>query len=177
MAYCPKCAIEVASAKFCNTCGSTLQSSKEETSPNAGSAKGLGKSDSKRAMWVHLTPLILIALFPVSIGMTVLFLWLPALIIRKTSDRSTLENRQAKSALNFHLSFFLYFLGLLVVGALIIVFVSLIGNGAAGIQAIPVVGFGLLILAGLAIGSFIKGAVAGARGKEFNYPIAIPFLK
>ena len=178
MAFCNVCQIEVGSSKFCTTCGSMLQNSKEESAPNSGSAQGLGKTEGKRAKWVHLTPLILIALSPVSAGITLLFLWLPARIIRRNSDLSSLENRHAKSALNFHLSIFLYFfLGFFLLAALLILVVFLRVNEAAGPWVVLVIGLPLIALSGISIRSFIKGAVAGSRGEEFSYPLAIPFLK
>ncbi|NDE69195.1 MAG: DUF4870 domain-containing protein [Microbacteriaceae bacterium] len=108
---------------------------------------------------------------------TALFLWLPALIIRKTSDKDSLENRHAKSALNYHLSTVVFVLGSLVVLGLIGLLVSLAGGGTALILIIPIAGFGILTIGGIALRSYISGSIAGARGKEYSYPITYAFVK
>lgn len=171
MAYCPKCATEVESTKFCTTCGSNVLGSSAEPTYIQPITK------SKKAMWVHLTPLMLLVLAPVSIGITALFLWLPALIIRKTSDKDSLENRHAKSALNYHLSTVVFVLGSLVALGLIGLLVSLAGGGTALILIIPIVCFGILTIGGIALRSYISGSIAGARGKEYSYPLTYAFVK
>jgi uncharacterized Tic20 family protein len=171
MAYCPKCSTEVESTKFCTTCGSSLLANSAETT----SLQPITKN--KKAMWVHLAPLILLVLAPASIGITALFLWLPALIIRKTSDKDSLETRHSKSALNYHLSTVVFVLGSLVVLGLIGLLVSLAGGGSALILIIPIVGFGILTIGGIALRSYISGSIAGARGKEYSYPLTYAFVK
>jgi len=171
MAYCPKCSTEIASTKFCTTCGSNVLSSSAEATSIQPSTK------SKKAMWVHLTPLIMIALTPITIGISMLLLWLPALIIRKTSDRNSLENRHATSALNYHLTTWIAILGTAVLVALVGLLASLAGAGGALILVIPIVGFGILTIGGIALRSYISGSIAGARGKEYSYPLTYAFVK
>ncbi|NDC19787.1 MAG: DUF4870 domain-containing protein [Microbacteriaceae bacterium] len=171
MAYCPKCATEVESTKFCTTCGSNvLGSSAEATSLQAD-------TKSKKAMWVHLTPMIMIALTPITIGISMLLLWLPALIIRKTSDRNSLENRHATSALNYHLTTWIAILGTAVLVVVVGLLASLAGAGGALIFVIPIVCFGILTIGGVALRSYISGSIAGARGKEYSYPLTYAFVK
>jgi len=170
MSYCPKCATEVVSAKFCTTCGSSLLASSAD-------APSKEKPKSKRAMWVHLTPIIMIAVTPITIGISLLFLWLPALIIRKTSDRHSLENRHATSALNYHLTTWITILATAVLVVVVGLLASLVGAGGALIFVIPIVCFGILIIGGIALSSYIRGITAGARGKEFSYPLTYSFVK
>ena len=170
MAYCPKCATEVASAKFCTTCGSSLLASSAE-------APSKEKPKSKRAMWVHLTPIIMIAITPFTIGISLLLLWLPALIIRKTSDRNSLENRHATSALNYHLTTWIAIFSAAVLVVVVGLLASLAGAGGALIFVIPIVYFGILIIGGIALSSYIRGITAGVRGKEFSYPLTYSFVK
>ena len=171
MAYCPKCATEVASTKFCTTCGSNVLGSSAEATSLQPSTK------SKKAMWVHLTPMIMIALTPITIGISMLLLWLPALIIRKTSDRNSLENRHATSALNYHLTTWIAILGTAVLVVVVGLLASLAGAGGALIFVIPIVCFGILTTGGIALSSYIRGITAGASGKEFSYPLTYSFVK
>jgi uncharacterized Tic20 family protein len=171
MAYCPKCATEVASTKFCTTCGSSLlANSAEATSIQPG-------TKSKKAMWVHLAPLILLVLTPTTFGITALLQWLPALIIRKTSDRNSLENRHATSALNYHLTTVLAIVGTAVLVVVVGLLASLVGWGGALIFIIPIACFGILAVGGIALRSYISGSIAGARGKEYSYPLTYSFVK
>lgn len=170
MSYCPKCATEVASRKFCTTCGSSLLAS-------AAEALSKEKPKSKRAIWVHLTPIIMIALTPLTIGISLLLLWVPALITRATSERNSLENRHATSALNYHLTTWITILATAVLVVVVGLLASLLGWGGALILIIPIACFGILIIGGIALSSYIRGITAGVRGKEFSYPLTYSFVK
>ncbi|NBQ98076.1 MAG: hypothetical protein EBU12_07635 [Microbacteriaceae bacterium] len=79
--------------------------------------------------------------------------------------------------MNYHLSTVVFVLGSLVVLGLIGLLVSLAGGGSALILIIPIVGFGILSIGGIALRSYISGSIAGARGKEYSYPLTYAFVK
>jgi uncharacterized Tic20 family protein len=155
-------------------------------------------------MWAHLGPLVLVAfsftiapkfssvsytaLSSFGIGDTLwglstasaiplLFLWLPALIVRISSKSTQFDRRHANSSLNFQISLFIYISALLAIGAVALAgSLTTLNFGGAWIL-IVLWFFAMGILGMMSVIFNIQGSIAGKRGNEYRYPIAIRFLK
>jgi len=191
MAFCTTCGSEKSGSNFCSNCG-------------AGAASKNQSEGSNRAMWAHLGPLVLVAfsftiapnlssvsyatLSSFGIGDTLwgldtasaiplLFLWLPALIVRVSSKSTQFDRRHANSSLNFQISLFIYISAMLAIGAVALGgSLTTLNFGGAWIL-IVLWFFAMGILGMMSVMFNIQGSIAGKRGNEYRYPIAIRFLK
>lgn len=169
MAYCSACQIEVASGKFCTTCGRQLVVATAPAVEGSAPAVGQGSapvttSSNNLAMWAHLAPL-LGAVVGTFTGLPYVLLWLPALLIRQSSSATDFDRRHATESLNFQLSLLVYIAGGIVF-------------------SIVTVGIGLFLaapaLVGISIAAIvfnIMGISAANSGREYRYPLTIRFVK
>ena len=191
MAFCTTCGSEKSGSNFCSNCG-------------AGAASKNQSEGSNRAMWAHLGPLVLVVfsftvaqnfssvsyttLSSFGLGDTLwglstasaiplLFLWLPALIVRVSSKSTQFDRRHASSSLNFQISLFLYISALLAIGAVALAgSLTTLNFGGAWILVV-LWAFAMSVLGIVSVIFNIQGSIAGKRGNEYRYPIAIRFLK
>ena len=161
MAFCSACQIEVASGKFCTTCGRQLVDN-PTTSSDQVSTPSAVTGNNNLAMWAHLAPL-LAATVGSFLGLVAL-LWLPGLLIRNGA-KTDFERRHATESLNFQLSLLIYIATGFVVG------IATIGVGFLLIAPAA------LCIAIAAIVFMIIATVSAAGGKEYRYPLSIRFVK
>ena len=197
MPYCASCGTESSTNKFCNHCGSPVNAQAAQTQV----AAGINTAGSKKAMWVHLAPLLMAtvstfigpSLFSsINLGVVtdvsmigvstlayipLLLLWLPALIVRVSSSSTPFEKNHAGTALNFQISLFLYIVA--VVGIALAATYAAFSNVNVVLMwvIVPIMALALMALGIMALVFNIMGTVAGNAGREYRYPIAIRFLK
>ena len=161
MAFCSACQIEVASGKFCTTCGRQLVDNPTTNSDQVSTPSAV-TGNNNLAMWAHLAPL-LAATVGSFLGLVAL-LWLPGLLIRNGA-KTDFERRHATESLNFQLSLLIYIAAGFVVG------IATIGVGFLLIAPAA------LCIAIAAIVFMIIATVSAAGGKEYRYPLSIRFVK
>jgi uncharacterized Tic20 family protein len=182
MAYCATCKIEVDSSKFCGNCGRSVDGRKKSSSKAKASAEVSAdtKNSVGRSAVVHFVPLLLSFITPIfTLGISLLILWLPALIVRKSKKSSDFERKHATNALNYHLSAPLYIVAVGIVQALVI-FITLYSTGDSTGAATLMYPFDIIFIIGLYLFSlicYIVGSIYAGMEKVFRYPIAIAFLK
>lgn len=165
MGFCVSCAKDVKAGKFCPTCGRQLLTTSElkaEASASVNSAATIGKSNL--AMWAHLAPLIGAVIAPL-VYVTLLVLWLPAVLIRSSSKATDFDRRHATESLNFQISLAIY------IGSALILGVATLS------LALIILGPLLVLLAITAVVLNILAAVAANAGREYRYPLTIRFVK
>jgi hypothetical protein len=166
MGYCVSCAKDVASGKFCPTCGRQLLSAndlKVEASASQEQSSIL-KAKSNLAVWAHAAPLLGSATIPI-FWITAFALWVPALLIRSSKSATEFDKRHATESLNFQISLALYIVVCLAAGLVTLTL------------AFIIVGPLLIALAVAAVIFNIMGAVAANAGREYRYPLTIRFVK
>jgi uncharacterized Tic20 family protein len=115
-------------------------------------------------MWAHLAPLLGAVVAPL-VYVTLLVLWLPAVLIRASDKATDFDRRHATESLNFQISLALY------IGSALILGVATLS------LALIILGPLLVLLAITAVVLNILAAVAANAGREYRYPLTIRFVK
>jgi uncharacterized Tic20 family protein len=162
MALCASCQVEVATGKFCPTCGKQLVDNSAPVESQV--SPPILTQRNNLAMWSHLWPVI-----GAVIGCFTIFpwfvLWLPGLLIRGSATATDFDRRHATESLNFQLSLLVY-------------------SAAATVLVVLTIGLGILLigpaLIGLAIAALVFSIMAmnaATSGREYRYPLSIRFVK
>ncbi len=120
------------------------------------------ESERQLAMWMHLSLLGHLVL-PVLIIIAPLVLWLTK------RDDSPFVDDHGKETLNFHITLFIYWLLLPLVGALV-------GVLLCGVGALVTVPAALALPYVLGIIGMIAAARAAHRGEYYRYPMTLRFI-
>lgn len=164
MGYCVSCAKDVKTGKFCPACGRQLLSDAELKTQATVTLEPVASGKSNLAMWAHLAPLLGAVIAPL-VYVTLLVLWLPAVLIRSSDKATDFDRRHATESLNFQISLALY------IGSALILGVATLS------LALVILGPLLVLLAITAVVLNILAAVAANAGREYRYPLTIRFVK
>lgn len=115
--------------------------------------------DKQWAMWSHFGGI----------------LWLlPSLIIFLVfKDRGTLTKQESKEALNWQITFLIFYIGWAIIGAILTT--VLIASGAWGILWVPTLIGWLIYLANVAFS--VMGGIKVNGGGSYRYPVNFRFIK
>ena len=143
---------------------------------------------SRERVWAtfcHLAALTPLLGIPLGLILGPLVVWL----IKK--NESPFVNRHGKAALNFQISIVLYVLALAVIGLLFACALALLGPDGQRLSVErflsqppplwvvfrPPVRLVVVLLALFDLVCVIVGAVRANKGREYRYPLAIPFIR
>lgn len=171
MPTCQSCGAPLDRAdRFCGRCGAEVPSTSPD--PEAGTAAGSSQvaptgpprfgTERNWAVLAHLS-----ALAPLLVSLPFTFLG-PLVLWLVAADRGDFARDQAAEALNFNLSWLLWIVVLLAVGAVVAL-------PTLGIGLIPV-GMLLLVLAVTWLILVIVAAVRASSGERYRYPLTIRFV-